>query len=391
MAAGLEVPLEGGPVELVGVLDVDREGQGIVPRRLPGWTRPQVPDLFMETMVRMPSGVRLRFATDSTSVELDVLVTHLRLVPDPVRPSWFDLRVDGVPAGAESTTVGPAVGIRSLDPGTITFEDGGPTTIRFEGLPPGPKDVEVWLPQGAVVELRALRIDDGSTASPAAVDDRPRWVHYGSSISHAMEASSPTATWPAVAADLAGHHLTSVALAGQCQLDPFLARTIRDLPADVITLKVGINLVNGATMVDRTFAPAVHGFLDTIREGQPDTPIVLVSPIFCPCAEDRPGPTVPGPDGRFRTIPGLEDVRATGLTLTKVRTVLRDVVELRRSLGDANLAYVDGLGLFGPDDAGDLPDDLHPNAAGQRRMGERAATLVFGAGGALDGLEAARG
>jgi lysophospholipase L1-like esterase len=52
------------------------------------------------------------------------------------------------------------------------------------------------------------------------------------------------------------------------------------------------------------------------------------------------------------------------------------VVGVRRALGDAHLHYVNGLDLFGSADAGDLPDDLHPNPAGYRRMGERFAAML---------------
>ena len=44
----------------------------------------------------------------------------------------------------------------------------------------------------------------------------------------------------------------------------------------------------------RAFTPAVHGFLDTIREGHPTTPLLVVSPILCPIHEDTPGPIAPG-------------------------------------------------------------------------------------------------
>ena len=115
--------------------------------------------------------------------------------------------------------------------------------------------------------------------------------HYGSSISHCLEAAGPTGVWPVVAARRADVALDSFAMAGQCQLDPFVARTIRDLPVDLISLKVGINVVNGDTMRERTFVPAVHGFLDTIRDGHPTTPLLVVSPILCPAHEDHPGPT----------------------------------------------------------------------------------------------------
>jgi lysophospholipase L1-like esterase len=36
--------------------------------------------------------------------------------------------------------------------------------------------------------------------------------------------------------------------------------------------------------------------------------------------------------------------------------------------------------LFGADDAGDLPDDLHPNPEGYIRMGHRFADAVFTGG-----------
>ncbi|QXC61091.1 hypothetical protein KSP35_22720 [Aquihabitans sp. G128] len=383
-AAMTDVAIDGPAVDLVGALDLEETPDGLVPRRLPAWTRPQIPDLFMEAMVKMPSGVRLRFATDATEVELDVHVTHIRPLPLPLRPSVFDLLVDGRLAAQVPTTVGTVISIDALDPSaSITFDEGPATTVRFDGLAAGTKVLELWLPQGSSVELRGLRVTAGATVDAAPEDERPRWIHYGSSISHCMEADSPTGTWPAVAAAAAGLDLRSVAFAGQCQLDQFVARTIRDLPADVITLKVGINVVNGNTLNERAFSPAVHGFLDTVRDGHPDTPIVVVSPIFCPSAEDHPGPTVPDADRKFVTVPGLEDLRATSLTLVRLRRALSEIVALRIGLGDENLRYLDGLGLFGPDDAGDLPDDLHPNAAGYRRMGARFAEQVFAEGGVL--------
>jgi lysophospholipase L1-like esterase len=165
-------------------------------------------------------------------------------------------------------------------------------------------------------------------------------------------------------------------------LDPFVARTIRDEPADLISVKVGINLVNGDTMRERTFGPALHGFLDTIREGHPDTPLLVISPIWCGPVEDHPGPTIVR-DGRCATVEGLDALRQTCLTLTKIRRTIASIVATRRDLGDEHLHHLDGLELFGPADAGDLPDDLHPNAAGYVRIGERFAAAAFGPGGAF--------
>ena len=51
-----------------------------------------------------------------------------------------------------------------------------------------------------------------------------------------------------------------------------------------------------------------------------------------------------------------------------------------RADGDAALDYVDGLTLFSAADQQDLPDNLHPNAAGYARMGERFAKIAFDQG-----------
>ncbi|MCW2793432.1 MAG: hypothetical protein JWO76_2530 [Nocardioides sp.] len=42
----------------------------------------------------------------------------------------------------------------------------------------------------------------------------------------------------------------------------------------------------------RAFTPAVHGCLDTVRDGHPTTPLLVVSPILWPIHEDAPGPSV---------------------------------------------------------------------------------------------------
>ena len=47
-------------------------------------------------------------------------------------------------------------------------------------------------------------------------------------------------------------------------MDQFAARTIRDLPADVISRELGINIATLDSMVARTVSSAVHGFLADI-------------------------------------------------------------------------------------------------------------------------------
>lgn len=335
-------------------------------------------------MVRMPSGVRLAFGTDAVSVGVTFLATNMVTPPQARRPIPFDLEVAGSLLSAASQK-GNTILLDARRPGAYELSRGEADTIVFEDLPPGHKQCELWLPHNAYVELRALTLDDGAALEPPGPDRRPQWVHYGSSISHCVEADHPGLIWPAVAARQAGVSLTNLGFGGQCHLDQFVARTIRDADADVVSIKTGINVINRDSMRERVFTPALHGFLDTIREGKPDTPIVLISPIYCPSAESRPGPTFPGEDGRFFTVGGHDEIREGCLNLRRVREIIEAVVEQRVAGGDRALSYFDGLDLFGAADAEDLPDDLHPNAAGYVRMGERFAPTL---GAVLTGRQA---
>ncbi len=327
----------------------------------------------------MAGGARLVLETEASAVELDLAVSRLGIVdvPLPAHSFTVDLVVDG---GLHSTLPVPDAGTRVFDVDAVLVEETRvATSVRFDGLSRRPKTLELWLPPTGVVEIRALRADAPVRAHE---DRRPRWIHYGSSISHCYEAHSPTRTWPAVAAGLADVNLLNLGVAGECLLDPFVARTIRDEPASFISLKLGINFVNAAAMTPRTFGPAVHGFLDTVREGHPDTPVLVVSPVICPPHEDMPGPTVPrDATGPFVASAQEVDPEAArrGLTLRRIRATLEEIVRIR-SADDPNLHYLDGLMLFGEGDLGDLPDLLHPNGDGYVRIGERFAA-VFGPDG----------
>lgn len=371
-----EIPLVGGPVEFRGALDLERGAAGVLPRRLPAWTKEQYPDSFMDFATTMPSGVRLAFRTEASILQLDVLtlVLHLDGEPGPLSPGKVDLRLDGEAAGHVDVPVGDVLRIpHPRAKGRLVR--GAPGAVCFAGLPGHMKEVELWLPPQTPCELVALRAN--APVHPPAPTGRRRWVHYGSSISHCAEADSPTGTWPVVAASRAGVEVVNLGFSGNAMLDPYIARTIRDLPAELISLKVGVNIVERAAFTPRTFGPAVDGFLDTVREGHPDVPLLVISPIIFPETEDvrgpEPGDGFPDPDD-----PGVEGA----LTMPALRATLDGIVR-RRARHDPWLRFLDGRELFGAGDVADLPDGLHPNAAGYRRIGERFATTAFGPGGAF--------
>jgi hypothetical protein len=349
-----------------------------LPHRLQRRARAQCDDPQLLAAQAQPAGVRFALRTGATVIELDLVRTRMVLDGVPERPDGtVDLVVDGrlirqaITSGGDTVRLDPKTGASRIEPGPVA-------SIRFD-LPAGAKDVEVWLPHHERIELVDLRTD-----APIAVPPRDlkRWVHHGSSISQGSNAASPSTTWPAIAAGLAGLDLVNLGFSGSALLDPFVARAIGDQPADIVSVKLGINLVNADLMRQRAFGPAVHGFLDLIRDGHPDVPLVVVGPLYCPIHENTPGPGAFDVDAlargeiRFVATGDSADAARPGglgrLTLTWIRERLAAIVAERLAVDD-RILYIDGLTLYGPDDAHahPLPDQLHPDAATHRLIGQR--------------------
>ncbi|WP_447034894.1 GDSL-type esterase/lipase family protein [Streptomyces sp. DSM 118878] len=373
---------------LRGFLDVEATAHGLLPHRLPARARRQIPDEQLAMAEAQPSGVRLAFRTRATAVELDALPTKraYRGFPPPA-DGVYDLLVDGRLTAQATVAGGNLRTITDMVTQSAELTEGLPGTARFAGLPPGDKDIEIWLPHTEVTELITLRTDAPVEAAP----DRGRrvWLHHGSSISHGSNAASPTTIWPALAAAKGDVELVNLGFGGGALLDPFTARAMRDTPADLISVKIGINVVNADLMRLRAFGPAVHGFLDTIREGHPTAPLLVVSPILCPVQEDTPGPLMPDFDGgtlRFKATGDPAERAAGRLTLNVIRDELARIVE-QRAADDPGLHYLSGRDLYGESDHAEfpLPDAIHPDAAGHRRIGENFARLVFGENGPFAG------
>ncbi|GAB2600601.1 lipase [Paractinoplanes abujensis] len=365
-----------------GAVELEETHHGLLPHRLPAWARAQAADPQIATVEAQPSGVRVVFRTRATGVTLVAAPTRLELRGVPARPPGvYDLLVDGVLAGRRTNPGGTTV---TVDPatGAVDTVPGEPGRVDFTGLSDELKTVEIWLPHYERTELVELHTDAPVAAAPPS--GRPRWLHHGSSISQGSNAAAPTGIWPVVAAAHAGVELTNLGFGGSALIDPFTARTMRDLPADIISVKLGINVVNADLMRRRAFGPAVHGFLDTIRDGHPSTPLVVVSPIYCPIHEDTPGPGAFDVEalreGRMSFVAtGDPAERAAGkLTLTVIREELSRIVA-ERAPTDPHLSYLDGLSLYGEADHAELPlpDRLHPDAATHELIGRRFAERVF--------------
>lgn len=346
---------------------------GVMPHRLPSRLRGQIPDPFFTWVEACPVGVTLELTISAPTVvricayTLDDGTPHCSVGS---RGTWRSREVTGagrlIPDMAHHSF--------TLQPGTpmsITLEPDSDITAD-ESRHATHQAFTVLLPHACMVECLSI-VSDAPVTPTVPSTTTPRWTHYGSSISHGTQAVNPADRWPAQVANTLSLDCTDLSLSGNAQLDPAVARTMAHTPADIITAVIGINIVNADSMRERTFVPAVHGFLDTLRDGQPDTPIVLFSACSCPIQEETPGPVVMRQDGSFATVHRDVDQDDGALKLSRTRTLLEQIV---RSRGDPHLTLIDGRRLLGPDDTGYLKDNLHPDQVGIDLIASRFAAIL---------------
>ena len=318
----------------LGAASLEKSDAGVKPWRL----RHEVVGLYNEGLAygaSTPAGVRIAFESDTTSV-----TCRIEEHPEDAK---LDVFADGELVE------------------TVSLANASEFTVS--GLKGKMKLIELWPPQCLPFRLASIEIDDGA-ALRTHENTQPKWITYGSSITHSCSAATPSRIWPALVARTLGLDVTSLGYGGQCHLDALIALMIRDMPADFISLKLGINIQGGSTMNGRTFGPSIIGFVRLLREKHVETPIAIISPIISP--------------------PRETNTNAVGESLTLMREQVAEAVKALQDFGDKNVTYVDGLNIFGEKEATPelLPDELHPNDAGQDVMAKNfiahVAKPVFG-------------
>ncbi|MFH8798783.1 GDSL-type esterase/lipase family protein [Streptomyces sp. NPDC017936] len=312
-----------------GVAESERLPGGWLPRRISRRRLATTLSPDFTRLAAMPAGIRCGVRTDARELVLRIGVEG--------GDAPVDVLVDG------------ELALRAAVEGT-----------RELSVPLGPeaepRDVEVWLPNLGYVLVDEVGFRGHTVLAPAERTG-PRWVTYGSSLTQSVFAAGPSETWSALVAREGGWRLHNLGFSGQAHLDPVVARTIRELPADLISLELGINVHNKGTFAERSWTPAVCGFVETVRDGHPELPIVVVTPLSSPEREDTEN--------------------AAGLTLAQIRTRTAEAVRVLERLGDRNLHTLDGLTVVPAAEAdGVYADGLHPTAEGEHVLAARIGDFL---------------
>lgn len=274
---------------------------------------------------QLPVSVRLELVGDAEAVELAYVTETDDLgYRGPGAGTTFSLWRDGIRVAQE-----PAV----LGEGTVRLP------LRSADAPsPSDGRATVYIPEGMKPTVTSAR-GIGGSIEPAPRD--PRWVAYGDSILEGWIASAPAAAWPAIAARTLGLDLVNLGYAGAARGEVVSAEHVGSVVADVISISHGTNCW---TRIAHSFDQMVantEAFLTVVRQAQPDTPVVVITPVLRPDAEDTPN--------------------RLDATLGDLRRAMEAAVARRLDAGDVRLTMVSGAGLLEPQM---LPDGIHPGDEG---------------------------
>ncbi|WP_392668941.1 GDSL-type esterase/lipase family protein [Streptomyces sp. LN785] len=277
------------------------------------------------------------------------------LLPIGVRLEFLAPGARAVEIRYRAEAPGGRVGLFALWQGercvTEVLSDPAEDAVTTIGLPPGEDGpFTVHPPEAlgpAVTGVRAV----GGALLP--VPARPRWVVHGDSITEGWWSTRPAHAWPAAAGRTLGLDTINLGYAGSGRGELCVAEQIAALPADVLTLAFGTNCWSGVPFSAPLLYETVRAFVTLVRAGHPETPLLLVSPLLRPDAEETPN--------------------ALGATLSELRTALeRAGADLVRA-GDSRLSVLPGRDVLGPEH---LMDGLHPDDSGHARLAAAVAKAL---------------
>ena len=200
----------------------------------------------------------------------------------------------------------------------------------------------IYLPEGMRPSIHYVVGVDG-TIEPAPM--QPRWIAYGDAIAQGWLASTPALSWPSVVARKIGLDVCNLGYAGSARAETNTASMIAHTPADVISVSYGLNCWERIPHSVGLMAESIKAFIGIIRSGHPTTPIIVMSPVVYPEAENTPN--------------------VLGATMSDLRMSMDAAVRECMAAGDLNIRLISGIQVLGEED---LVDGMYPGDEGHKRI-----------------------
>jgi lysophospholipase L1-like esterase len=329
------VSFPGEPMQVSGLPWFSENGGELIrlPVRLKDSYREPVWDL-----AQSPSGGRIRFRTDSTAVAI-----RLEYPKPPGMTNMHAFGQTGVDLYIEGVYRGTAIASRDAAPGKTEEH------TYFEKQPRAEREITLYLPLYMPVKVLAIGVDpEAQLRPPSPLRIAKPLVFYGTSITQGGCASRSGMSYQAILGRLLDADFVNLGFSGNGLGEPELARAVASIDASYFVLDFAQNNPTVESLA-ANYAP----FLETIRESHPETPVLVITPIY-----------------------SARESWSRDARLEDMRELIRQAAARRIAAGDRHLEIVEGTDLLGPSRGDGLVDGTHPNDLGFQWMAEGLAGRI---------------
>jgi lysophospholipase L1-like esterase len=289
-------------------------------------------------LAQSPSGGRIRFRSNTS-----LLAIRLEYPEPPNMKNLHAFGQSGVDLYADGVYRGTGTADRDSKPGKTS------EYTYFKDKPPIYREITLYLPLYMPVKVLAIGLDAEAQVQPAkpfAVSGPV--VFYGTSITQGGCASRPGMSYQAILGRMLNLDFVNLGFSGNGKGEPELARAVASISASCFVLDFAQN----NPTVD-SLAQVYKPFLETIRSAHPETPVLVITPIYA-----------------------AHESWSRDARLESMRELIRQVAAKRIAAGDHYLEIVEGTDLLGPSRGDGLVDGTHPNDLGFQWMAEGLAARI---------------
>ncbi|MEM9017450.1 MAG: SGNH/GDSL hydrolase family protein, partial [Verrucomicrobiota bacterium] len=201
-----------------------------------------------ETVVREPvwnlsrhsSGQLFRFTTDASEIKFEYRVTNDKLdMPHMPATGVSGLDIYGLDTDGKWKWV------------SVARPTAKHTIHTVEGLLPGRRSYQVYLPLFNGLEMVRVGVPEGAEFLPIAPRKEKPIVFYGTSITHGACASRPGMTHPAILGRRFDYPIVNLGFSGNGRMEPEVGALLAEIDAAVYVIDCLPNM-NGEQVAERT-------------------------------------------------------------------------------------------------------------------------------------------
>ena len=283
--------------------------------RLPNHMKQSIRPVLWE-LSKHPSGVRLRFRTNSNVVKVNAY-SH-----NPATPHHMNSIMKN----------GVDIYVNNLYSGSAWPNKKGEIQKLFTLKEDGFKNVTIYLPLFEEITIESINVQENAKVlEPDDLNKIKPIIYYGSSITQGGVASNPGMSYQAIISRSTKIDFVNLGFSGNGTGDAELAKHISTLESSLIVLDYWAN------PSPEVYKNTLPEFVNLIREKHKTTPIIVISPFY--------------------------SINRDEMQKEK-KKIAYDFVAKQKENGDQNIYFFDGNKMISKQTAFGLADGRHLNSLG---------------------------